>query len=113
VAVGVTTAISAQLDQEDWMMTLQDKMVRRLKSLNDMDDVTVEVSGEQGLLHIRHAKHHAADFKFKWVDGNHYVGYFVDAHENESQAILSLWDPLEAVKFLALYMTLVDLKARR
>jgi len=95
------------------MATLQEKLVQRLKSLKDLDDVTVDVSDEQGLLHICHGKHHAADFKFKWVDGNHYVGYFVDANENESQAIVSLWTPLEAVKFLTLYMTLVELKARR
>lgn len=95
------------------MATLQEKLVQRLRSLQDLDHVTVEVSDELGLVHIQHGRHHAADFKFKWVDGNHFVGYFVDADENESQAILSLWTPLEAVKFLTLYMTLVELKARR
>lgn len=95
------------------MATLQEKLIQRLKSLKDLDGVVIEVSPDQGTLHIRHDLHHAADFKFKWVDGTHYVGYFVDAKDNESQAIVSLWEPLEAVKFIALYMTLVELKARR
>ena len=95
------------------MATLQEKMVNRLKSLNELDDVTVDVTGELGQISISHRLHHAADFKFKWVDGNHFVGYFVDANGVESQAIVSLWSAMEAVKFIVLYSTLIELKARR
>ena len=95
------------------MATLQEKMVNRLKSLNELDDVTVDVTEELGQISISHRLHHAADFKFKWVDGNHFVGYFVDANGVESQAIVSLWSAMEAVKFIVLYSTLIELKARR
>ena len=95
------------------MATLQEKIKNRLNSLNEIDDVSVEATSELGQIFISHRLHHAADFKFKWVDGNHYVGYFVDSDGNESQAILSLWSAMEAVKFIVLYSTLIELKARR
>jgi len=95
------------------MATLQEKIKNRLNSLNELDDVTVEATNEFGQIFISHRLHHAADFKFKWVGGDHYVGYFVDANGSESQAIVSLWSAMEAVKFIALYSTLIELKARR
>lgn len=95
------------------MATLQQKIKNRLKSLNELENVSVEVSDEFGQVSISHRLRHAADFKFKWVDGNHYVGYFVDAFENDSQAIVSLWSAMEAVKFMTLYATLVELRAKR
>lgn len=95
------------------MATLQKKLKNRLNSLNELDDVTVESTEELGQIFISHRKHHVADFKFKWVDGNHYVGYFVDAYSKESQAIVSLWSAMEAVKFIVLYSTLVELRAKR
>lgn len=95
------------------MATLQQNLKNRLNSLNELDDVTVETTGELGLISISHRKHYSADFKFKWVDGSHYVGYFVDAHGKESQAIVSLWTAMEAVKFIVLYSTLVELRAKR
>ena len=95
------------------MATLQEKIRNRLNSLNELDDVTVETTDAMGQIYISHRLHHAADFKFKWVDGNHYVGYFVDANGNESQAIVSLWSAMEAVKFIVLYSSLIELNARR
>ncbi len=95
------------------MATLQEKIRNRLNSLNEIDDVTVETSDGLGQICISHRLHHAADFKFKWVGGDHYVGYFVDAKGNESQAIVSLWSAMEAVKFIVLYCTLIELKAKR
>ena len=95
------------------MATLQEKIVNRLKSLNDLDDVTVNVTAELGQVSICHRLRHAAEFNFRWVDGNHFVGYFVDAEKKESQAIVSLWSAMEAVKFIVLYSTLVELRAKR
>lgn len=95
------------------MATIQEKIKNRLKSLNEIDYVTVDITGELGQISISHRLHHAADFRFKWVDGHHYVGYFVDAQGNESQAVVSLWSPIEAVKFIVLYATLVELRAKR
>ena len=95
------------------MATLQQKIKNRLRSIEELDGVTVEVSEDLGTIRISHKRHHVADFRFKWVDKDHYVGYFVDAHGAESQAIVSLWSPIEAVKFIVLYTTLVELRARR
>ena len=95
------------------MATLQEKIKNRLYSLNELDNVTVESTDGMGQIFISHRLHHAADFKFKWVDDNHYVGYFVDAKGTDSQAIVSLWSAMEAVKFIVLYATLVELKAKR
>lgn len=95
------------------MTTTQKKIVNRINSLSEVEDVTVEVSSEFGQISISHRLHHTADFKLKWVDGTHYAGYFVDGSGYESHAIISLWSPLEAVKFIALYVTLVELRAKR
>jgi hypothetical protein len=66
-----------------------------------------------GQVFISHRLHHVADFKLKWIDGNHYVGYFVDGNGKESQAIVSLWSAMEEIKFIVLYSTLIKLKAKR
>lgn len=95
------------------MATLQEKIKNRINSLNELDNVTVESTQGLGQIYISHRLHHAADFKFKWVDGNHYVGYFVDGEGNDSQAIVSLWSAMEAVKFIVLYSTMIELKAKR
>lgn len=73
------------------MATLQEKIKNRLLSLAEIDKVKVEVSDSLGQIHIRHGRKKSANFKFKWVDGNHYVGYFVDSDDNESQAIVSIF----------------------
>lgn len=95
------------------MATLQEKMVNRIKSLNEIDDVTVSVTDGLGQISISCRLHHVADFKFKWVDGNHFAGYFVGVRGQKSQAIVSLWSAMDAVKFIVLYSTLIDLRARR
>lgn len=94
-------------------MSLQKKIANRLRSVEELDDVTVEVTDGLGQIMIEHRLHHVADFAFKWVDDNHYVGYFVAADGDHSQAIVSLWTPMEAVKFIVLYGTLVELRAKR
>lgn len=85
----------------------------RLKTLTELEGVSVVNSDELGQIRIAHRLHHVADFIFKWVDDSHYVGYFVDAEGWKSQAVVSLWTPLEAVKFAGVYATLVDLRSKR
>lgn len=94
------------------MATLQQKIKNRLKSLNEVDSVSVDTT-KPSQITVSHKLRHVADFRFKWTDSNHYVGYFVDADGKESQAIVSLWTAMDAVKFLALYFTLVELRAKR
>ncbi len=95
------------------MESIQKKIKNRLASLEEIDDVTVSWTQGFGAITITHRLHHAADFHFKWVDGNHYVGYFVDGEGNESEAVVSLWSAMDAIKFIVLYSTMVDLKAKR
>lgn len=92
---------------------LQSRIKSRLTSLREIDGVSVKISKNFGSIDILHKRHHVADFKFKWTDGNHYAGYFVSAGGKKSQAIVSLWSPFDAVKFLVLYSNLVDLCAKR
>jgi hypothetical protein len=95
------------------MATLQEKIRNRIFSLNELEDVKVESTNGYGQISISHRLHHTADFKLKWVDQNHYVGYFIEAYGNESQAIVSIWSTMEAIKFVVLYSSLIELKARR
>jgi hypothetical protein len=95
------------------MSSLQTKLKNRLSSLEEIDGVNVKVSEDMGTINISHRLHHVADFMFKWVDDNHYVGYFVGSDKLPSQAIVSIWEPLEAVRFIVLYFSLYELRARR
>ncbi len=92
---------------------IQKKIQTRLSSLKEIADVTVNVSKDYGQIDISHKFKHVADFRFVWVQGNHYTGYFVPDLGEKSQAIISLWTPFEAVKFLVLYSSLVELRAKR
>jgi len=94
-------------------MTKQEKIKNRIRSIRELDEVTVKVSKSLGTIDVTHDYDHVANFKFKWVSDNHYVGYFVNLYGEESQAIVSLWEPIEAVKFIVLYTTLVELRAKR
>jgi len=91
---------------------LRKKILNRLKTLKDIDGVDVEVSEEGKTIYIRHKTYHSSDFKFVW-SGNHFIGYFLDADGNISQAIISIWKPIEAVHFVTAYSILVDLRANR
>jgi hypothetical protein len=95
------------------MASLQTKLKNRLRSLEEIDGVNVKISKDKGTISISHKLHHVADFMFKWVDDNHYVGYFVGSDNLPSQAIVSIWEPLEAVRFIVLYFSLYELRARR
>jgi len=95
------------------MANFKKKIATRLAALKDIADVSVERSSSDGEITISHKRHHVADFYFKWVDDNHYVGYFMDAKGKKSQAIVSLWTPMEAIKFMVLFATLVELGAKR
>lgn len=94
-------------------MNFKKKIINRVKSLNEIDDVQVVVSEEQGSIDIEHCKKHSANFRLKWVDDNHYVGYFVDSDGIESQAIISIWNDIESIKFVSMYLTMIELRAKR
>lgn len=94
-------------------MRYQQRIVNRINSLNEIDDIEIMVSDEKGTIDIKHRLKHAANFRLRWIDDNHYVGYFIDADDCESQAIVSIWNDLESIKFVSMYLTLVELRAKR
>ncbi|MBC3832435.1 hypothetical protein H8K33_13090 [Undibacterium amnicola] len=91
----------------------QKKIASRLKALKDIDEVTVSVTDAEKTIKISHKRHHVADFLFVWTDKNHYVGYFLNAKGGKSHAIISLWTPMECVKFMVMYLNFVELGAKR
>lgn len=88
-------------------------IVNRLRSLGDIEGVKVRVSDGGNTVRVTHPAHHSVHFLFKWVDGNHFVGYFLDAAGNQSQAVVSLWSGLDTIRFAAAYSLLHDLRARQ
>lgn len=95
------------------MSKLQKNIATRLKSLRELGDVTVTVTKSLGRIKIEHRRQHVANFRFTWVKDSHYIGRFVDDQGKNGQAIVSIWEPIEAVKFMVAYSTLVELGARR
>ncbi len=94
-------------------MAHRKKIVNRLKSLEDIEGVKLEVSEEKGSFTIRHETQRSLDFFFKWVDDNHWVGYFEDKDGDISHAVISLWKPMDAVHFATSYSLMIDLRAGR
>ena len=85
----------------------------RLKSLEDLELVSVEVSSDNCNIDITHSRHHGMDFSFRWVNDDHFLGYFIDADGNKSQAVISLYTGLDAIKFSTAYALLDELRANQ
>lgn len=71
------------------------------------------MTNEEKALTIRYKTERSLDFYFKWVDNNHFVGYFEDNKEELSQAVIALWTPMDAINFSAVYSLLIQLRAGR
>ncbi|MEX2702325.1 MAG: hypothetical protein Q6368_004575 [Candidatus Baldrarchaeota archaeon] len=89
------------------------KIINRLKSLEDIDGVSVEVSESGQTVKVKHQTYHSLDFIFRWLDNTHFAGYFLDGEGHQSQAVISLWTGLDAIHFAAAYSLLVELRARQ
>lgn len=94
------------------MGQLISKISNRLQTLEDIEGVKVTVNDSQKTIYIQHQTHQSLNFKFIWSK-NHYIGYFLDGDDNKSQAVLSLWKPIEAIHFATAYCLLIDLRAGR
>ena len=91
----------------------QQKITNRLQSLEELPGVSVEVSGSaNGTIRITHKKHHAPEFLFRW-SSDHFVGYFIDGGGNQSQAVVSLYTPLDAIQFVSAYVTLNEIRSNQ
>ncbi len=73
----------------------------------------VDVTGaSSGTIRVTHNRHHAPEFLFRWsVD--HFVGYFIDGEDTQSQAVISLYTPLDAIHFASAYTTLNLIRANQ
>jgi len=93
-------------------MASQRSMTIRLHSLQEIEGVAVSASDGGGTINVKHNLHHSLDFQFKWLT-NHFTGYFEDANGNRSQAVIALYDDMDAIKFCAAYAQLIELRAGR
>ena len=93
-------------------MSNRTKIVNRLKTLEDIDGVDVTISDEKKTIYVNFQTERSLDFKFIW-SYDHFIGYFTDSNGNESQAVISIWDPLEAIHFVTSYFLLIGLRAGR
>ena len=92
-------------------MGYKKKIINRLKNLEDIDGVKVSIDNSS--FTIRHKREQSLDFYFKWVDDNHWVGYFEDKKGVTSHAVISLWTPMDAVHFATSYSLMIGLRAGR
>jgi len=91
----------------------QQKITNRLKSLKELDGISVKVSGgANGTIRILHKKHQAPEFLFRWYT-DHFVGYFIDGDDKQSQAVVSLDTAMDAIRFVTAYATLNDIRANQ
>lgn len=91
---------------------MKKRITDHLKALNDIEGVNVRIRGRGGTIDVTYQTQHSLDFKFIWYE-DHFVGYFVDNAENWSQAVISLWNAIDAVYFVTGYIVLTQLRAAR
>ena len=91
----------------------QTTITNRLKSLEEIDCISVKVSGSsKRTIRITHTKHHAPEFLFRW-NTDHFIGYFIDGQGKQSQAVVSLYTPMDAINFVSAYVMLNTIRANQ
>jgi len=88
------------------------EIANRLNSLNDIENVEVKLSSTKKTINIKYPTQRSLNFKFTWSE-NHFIGYFMDNDGDQSQAVISLWKPIDAIHFVTAYSLLVELRAGR
>ena len=83
-----------------------------LQSLQDIEGVEVTSSEENKTIYVKYNTHRSLDFKFNWSK-DHYIGYFLDGERSQSQAVVALWEEIEAINFATSYSLLIELRAGR
>lgn len=92
---------------------MQALITNRLKSLEEVDGIVVKISGStKGTIRITHERHHAPEFLFHW-SSDHFIGHFIDGNDQKSQAVISLYTPMDAIHFVSAYSILNDLRANQ
>ena len=89
------------------------KISNRLQSLDELEWISVEVTGgTNGTIRITHERHHAPEFMFRW-SSDHFLGYFIDGDGCQSQAVVSLRTSMDAIRFVAAYSILNEIRANQ
>lgn len=94
------------------MENFRTKVTNRIKSLEDIEGVTVTPSDEKKTIYVEFKTVRSLGFKFIWST-DHYIGYFLDNDGKQSQAVISIWEPIEAIHFATSYSLLIELRADR
>lgn len=94
-------------------METNDMIVRKFNKLGVLSGVTIEIADSGKTVRILNKLKHAPDYIFKWIDGTHFVGYFINKNGHKSQAIYSIWGSPDALKFKHMYTYQIELRAKR
>jgi hypothetical protein len=94
-------------------MEIKDMIAKKFNKLGAIPGVTIDIADSGKTVHILNKLKHAPDYIFKWIDGTHFVGYFINKNGQKSQAIYSIWDSPDALKFKQLYTYQIELRAKR
>lgn len=89
-----------------------DDIAKVLETLSEIEGASLDFSNEKKTIYVQYSTVRSLDFKFIWSE-NHFIGYFIDRDGELSQAVISLWSPLEAVQFVASYLSFVEIRAGR
>jgi hypothetical protein len=95
-------------------MSDKQKIENRIRSLNELEGVTVVVEGNT--IRISHDKKHGVEWVLRWIEGDHYAGYFVntDTPERlESKGVVSIHSALDSIDFVSAYVALDRIRARQ
>lgn len=92
--------------------SLQDKISQVLFKASKIDLVIVVQSESGGTVTVSHERHHGLEFKFHWNE-DHFVGYFLDASGNKSQAVISLYTMADAKRFIEALRLLSVIRANQ
>lgn len=93
-------------------MELLSNFFELIKTLEDSHEATIEHTDNGKTIYVYYDSIHSFKIKFTWSN-DHFIGYFIDADENFSQAIISIWSISEAIQFINAFGILVDLRAKR
>ena len=93
-------------------LTYRESILIQLQALKHFEGISVEISDQEKTVAVNHRTHQSLSFKFAWRS-DHFIGYFLSEASDPSQAVLSLWTPLDASNFVTAYSILLNLRAGR
>jgi hypothetical protein len=93
---------------------MKKKITNRLLDLNELDGVTVTVSGpKKQTVRIQHTRAHVLDYEFTWTSDDHFIGYVYNNHGFVTPAVTTLRTPLDAILFVSAYILNLNIVARK